>query len=158
MRHFIKIIIIFIFLSCSHESIHLNIDENVQVYFIDNNDYSEYYGYNILKYKIQYKLIDDFDDYYINPDLYLKTYDAGTIENGKLTLIYSEIDETICKDIWETLVRAKSINISNNNAKIKIIRAEDIAATSIVLDAILLTDDEHLLSLSLPNLKTQSIF
>jgi len=32
-----------------------------------------------------------------------------------------------------------------------------VAATSIVLDAILLTDDEHLLSLSLPGLKTQSI-
>jgi len=33
-----------------------------------------------------------------------------------------------------------------------------VAATSIVLDAILLTDDEHLLSLSLPGLKTQNIF
>jgi predicted nucleic acid-binding protein len=32
-----------------------------------------------------------------------------------------------------------------------------VAATSIILDAILLTDDEHLLSLSLPDLKTQSI-
>jgi len=32
-----------------------------------------------------------------------------------------------------------------------------VAATSIVLDAILLTDDEHLLSLSLPGLKTQNI-
>jgi len=32
-----------------------------------------------------------------------------------------------------------------------------VAATSIVLDAIFLTDDEHLLSLSLPGLKTQSI-
>ena len=33
-----------------------------------------------------------------------------------------------------------------------------VAATSIVLDAILLTDDEHLLSLSLPGLRTQNIF
>jgi predicted nucleic acid-binding protein len=33
-----------------------------------------------------------------------------------------------------------------------------VAATSIVLDAILLTDDEHLLSLSLPGLKAQHIF
>ena len=33
-----------------------------------------------------------------------------------------------------------------------------VAATSIVLDAVLLTDDEHLLSLSLPGLKTQHIF
>jgi predicted nucleic acid-binding protein len=32
-----------------------------------------------------------------------------------------------------------------------------VAATSIVLDAILLSDDEHLLSLSLPGLKTQNI-
>jgi len=32
-----------------------------------------------------------------------------------------------------------------------------VAATSIILDAVLLTDDEHLLSLSLPGLKTQSI-
>ena len=126
MRYFAKIIIIFIFLSCSQESIHLNIDENVQVYFIDDNDYKEYYGYNILKYKIHYKPIDNFEDYFTNPDLYLKTYDAGAIENGKLTLLYSEIDETICEDIWETLVRAKSINISNNNAKIKIIRGENI--------------------------------
>ena len=33
-----------------------------------------------------------------------------------------------------------------------------VAATSVVLDAILLTDDEHLHSLSLPGLKTQHIF
>jgi predicted nucleic acid-binding protein len=33
-----------------------------------------------------------------------------------------------------------------------------IAATSIVLDAILLTDDDHLLSLSLPGLRAQHIF
>ena len=32
-----------------------------------------------------------------------------------------------------------------------------VAATSIVLDAILLTDDEHLLNLSLPGLRTQNI-
>jgi predicted nucleic acid-binding protein len=32
-----------------------------------------------------------------------------------------------------------------------------VAATSIVLDAILLTDDEHLLSLSLPGLRIQNI-
>jgi hypothetical protein len=114
------------FFSCSQESIHLNIDENVQVYFIGNNDYEEYYGNNILKYKIQYKPIDSFEDYFINPDLYLKTYDAGAIKNGKLTLIYSEIDETICEDIGEALVLTKNINISNNNAKIKIIWVYDI--------------------------------
>jgi len=33
-----------------------------------------------------------------------------------------------------------------------------VVATSIVLDAVLLTDDEHLLNLSLPGLKTQNIF
>ena len=33
-----------------------------------------------------------------------------------------------------------------------------VAATSIVLDAILLTDDEHLINLSLPGLQTQDIF
>ena len=33
-----------------------------------------------------------------------------------------------------------------------------IAATSIVLDAILLTDDVHLLNLSLPDLRAQRIF
>jgi len=33
-----------------------------------------------------------------------------------------------------------------------------IAATSITLNAILLTDDRHLLNLSLPGLRTQSIF
>jgi len=33
-----------------------------------------------------------------------------------------------------------------------------VAATSFVLDAILLTDDEHFLSLPLPGLKTQNIF
>ena len=96
------------------------------MYFIDNNDYEEYYGDNILKYRIQYKPIDSYEDYFINPDLHLKTYDAGVIKNGKLTLIYSEIDETICEDIRKTLVFIKSINISNDNAKIKIIRDENI--------------------------------
>jgi predicted nucleic acid-binding protein len=33
-----------------------------------------------------------------------------------------------------------------------------VVATSIILDAVLLTDDEHLLNLSLPGLKTQNIF
>jgi predicted nucleic acid-binding protein len=33
-----------------------------------------------------------------------------------------------------------------------------VAATAIVLDAILLTNDDHLLSLSLPSLRTQNIF
>ena len=33
-----------------------------------------------------------------------------------------------------------------------------VAATSIVLDAILLTDDVHLLNLSLPDLRAQRIF
>jgi predicted nucleic acid-binding protein len=33
-----------------------------------------------------------------------------------------------------------------------------VAATSIILDAVLLSDDDHLLSLSWPGLRTQSIF
>ena len=109
------------FFSCSREGIHLNVDENVQVYFIGNNDYKKYYGNNILKYKIQYKPIDNGENDLANPDLYFKTYDAGAIENGKLTLIYNEIDETICEDVRKTLALTKNINISNNDAKIKII-------------------------------------
>jgi hypothetical protein len=117
------------FFSCSQENIRLSIDENAQVYFIDDNE--KYYENNILKYKINYKPIDNGKDAFINPDLYLKTYDAGAIENGKLTLIYNEIDDTICEDIRETLVFTKNVNISNDNAKIKIIWDYDIIVCDI---------------------------
>jgi len=125
MKHFAKIIAIFMFFSCSSHSIDVNIDENAQVYD-DYDSRKEYRGNNTLQYKIQYKAIDSGEDYLINPDLYFKTYDAGEIQNGKLTLRYPEIDETICENIRGTLVFTKDMTISNNDAKIKIIGVHDI--------------------------------
>jgi hypothetical protein len=103
----------------------LNIDDNIQVYYYDNN---AYYGDNILRFKIQftsldsnYNGIDDFDKYF--------TYiDAGQIKNGKLLLFYNIIDEKYCNDIKDELGLPKylKINISNNEAKIKIINPYNI--------------------------------
>jgi hypothetical protein len=46
----------------------------------------------------------------------------------------------------------------NGTTKIVFDTCTIVAATSIVLDAILLTDDDHLLGLSWPGLRTQNIF
>ena len=127
MRHLANIIIIVMFFSCSPHRTDLNIDENAQVYFVDDFGFrKEYRGDHTLQYKIQYKEADNGEDYLVNPDLYFKTYDAGMIQNGKLTLRYPEIDATICKNIRGTLVFSKDITISNNGAKIKIIPVHDI--------------------------------
>ena len=53
-------------------------------------------------------------------------------------------------------IKEKTIDI-RRSTKLKL-PDSIIAATSIILDAVLITNDSHLLDLSLPNLRTQSIF
>jgi len=62
-------------------------------------------------------------------------------------LIIAPIDEAIEKTAIE-IRRATSIKLPDCI----------VAATSIIFDAILLTDDQHLLELSWPGLRTQNIF
>ena len=64
------------------------------------------------------------------------------------------LDRIVIMDIASD-VKKESIAL-RRNTKLKLPDCI-IAATSIVLDAILLTDDEHLLSLSWPGLKTHNI-
>jgi predicted nucleic acid-binding protein len=62
-------------------------------------------------------------------------------------LVIVPLDEAIVQKAIE-IRRATSIKLPDSI----------IAATSIILDAVLLTDDQHLLNLSLPGLRTQNIF
>jgi hypothetical protein len=71
---------------------HLNYDKNAQVY-IDN---VKYYGNNNLKFEIKHDI-----DY----------YEAGSIKNGLLTLIYNEIDgkKKIMESFNENAIRMNII-------------------------------------------------
>ena len=113
MKQFKILMLVFLFVSCSNENYILNIDKNIQVYNYNNNLYD---GNNILKFKVQYTVI--------NPNY--NNIDAGYIENGKLTLNYNNIDEKFLNGHMEKYYfRSKKI-ISNSEAKILIINPSNI--------------------------------
>jgi hypothetical protein len=124
MKQFIFIIFVFALFSCSKDNLELNIDKNAQVY---HYDYPNYYGNNILKFGIQLQIMD-FNDISSKEDLekYIVYYDAGIIENGKLSLTYNAIDEKYCENIKEEWFLPKNIIITNPETRIKFLFNSDI--------------------------------
>jgi hypothetical protein len=119
MKQFKILILIFLFISCSNENHILNIDKNIQVY----NYNSLYDGNNILKFEVQYTVIDpNYDD--IDNEYFC--IDAGYIENGKLTLNYNNIDEKYLNGHMEKYYFIGKYTISNSEAKMLIINPYDI--------------------------------
>jgi len=129
MRYVCIILLTFAFYSCF--LFNINITENIQIYNIEykkiKNDYN-------LIFEIQYKLLDSSGDHILYPELYFKYYNGGSINNGKMSLIFSNIDESICNDIEYELFSPEinfvygNIIISNKEAKIKRINVDNIIA------------------------------
>jgi hypothetical protein len=113
-----KILLFVLFLiSCTKEKHELNIDENIQVYYFYYSNYKPYSGDNILKFEIQFALLDSNYNGIDNFDEYFAYIEAGQIKNGKLTLQYNTIDEKYCENIMDVL-RLPNMIISNKEAKI----------------------------------------
>jgi hypothetical protein len=110
-----------ILFSCLKEKSEVNYYEDDHVYLFENR-YKKYYGNNKLKYGIQYKAIDRGLNYFLNPELYFKYYDAGLIKNGRLILNFPNIDELHCEEIGKELMLSSFKRITNLDAKIKIIQ------------------------------------